>query len=120
MASERLEMTHAQWSAEGARRFGPDVLTWRFVCPSCGHVASVDDWVKAGAKNQVAFSCIGRSVGGREAFGEGKGPCNYAGGGLFRLNPVTVAFDDGHTQEYFAFAAPEPHHGTAGRGADRA
>lgn len=79
------------WHTEGVRRFGTDELLWRFVCPACGHVAS------------VAFSCVGRFLkGSREAFGgKGPGPCNYSGGGLFGLNPVSIK---GRVNRVFAFA----------------
>jgi hypothetical protein len=101
-------LSFAAWTAEGVRRFGEDNRRWRFVCPVCGHVASVEDWWKAGAPGDaVAFSCTGRWTGAkREAFtrGKGEGPCNYAGGGLFRLNPVGVVDDDGVVLQVFAFA----------------
>jgi hypothetical protein len=112
-------MTHSEWLVEAKRRFGEDPLTWKFVCPACGHVASVGDWKKAGApESAVAFSCVGRWVGvKRDALGlnpekvkrgelppaEGSGPCNYAGAGLFCLNPVAVEFE-GNTHRMFAFA----------------
>jgi hypothetical protein len=92
------------WREEAVRRFGPDPLQWKFVCPVCKHVASVDDWRKAGAlETEAAFSCVGRHIpGSRPAFDKtGKGPCNYAGGGLFRLNPVRVGDRDFNV---FAFA----------------
>lgn len=58
------KMTHA----EGQRRFGTDPLEWQFVCPSCGHVASVKDWKTAGApEGAVAFSCVGRYTGDGKA-----------------------------------------------------
>ena len=86
-------LTLQEWEAEGTRRFGPDKMDWRFVCPCCGFVASARDYHVAGAPDTaVAFSCVGRWwAHRREAFERGKspGPCNYAGGGLFRLNPVT-------------------------------
>jgi len=101
-------LTHEQWKAEAQRRFGVDHLDWRFVCPACGHVSSVRDWRDAGAPvNAAASSCVGRWLPSqREAFGEGPGPCNYAGDGLFKLNPVTVEHD-GKTFQMFAFAEPE-------------
>lgn len=102
-------MAHAEWVAEGTRRFGADHMKWRFVCPSCGHVASVQDWKDAGAsEGEVAFSCVGRhtGAGGELAFRKQGGPCNYAGGGLFRLNPVMVLTPDG-VRPCFAFAPPE-------------
>ena len=40
-----------EWKAEATRRFGPDMLKWRFRCPMCGHVASVQDFKDAGAKS---------------------------------------------------------------------
>ena len=104
-------ITYAAWKEEGERRFGPNMMAWRFVCPSCGHVASVLDWKNVGAREtEVAFSCIGRHIeGASEAFSKDhNGPCTYAGGGLFRLNPVTVVFPDGHHQDVFAFAPGNP------------
>ncbi len=100
-------MTHAEWHAEGVRRFGDDEMKWRFVCPSCGYVASPEDWKSVGApESEVAFSCLGRHVSTpRQAFGElGQGPCDYAGGGLFRINPVEVQFEGDKVERFFAFA----------------
>lgn len=98
-------MTRDEWLAEGRRLFGDDVLQWWFVCPSCGHVASVQDWKDAGApEGAVAFSCVGRytGAGGEKTFAKKGGPCDYAGGGLIGLNPVEV---DG--TRVFAFATPD-------------
>ena len=96
-------MTMQEWHDEGVRRFGPDEMAWRFVCPACKHVATPQDWKTAGAKeSHVAFSCIGRFMDNpREAFAKGPGPCNYAGGGLFGLNPIQI---EGRTGRYFAVA----------------
>lgn len=99
-------MTQAQWTAEAERRFGPDQMKWRFVCPSCGHVASVQDWKDAKAPEAaVAFSCVGRWKGGdpEKTFMKQGGPCTYAGGGLIGLNPVEVE-SDGVSHRVFAFA----------------
>lgn len=101
-----MRMTEAEWNAEGERRFGADRMKWQFVCPSCGHIAAVQDWKAAGAgSNCVAFSCIGRWYQNpSEAFQKDGGPCNYAGGGLIRLNPVTVTRKDNPDIDVFAFA----------------
>ena len=99
--------TLAEWQAEAQRRFGNDSAKWAFVCPICKHVATVDDYRKAGApEGAVGFSCIGRWVpNSRVAFGgEGKGPCNYTGGGLFKLNPVRVIDPEGEEHQMFDFA----------------
>jgi hypothetical protein len=101
------QITVGDWQAEAVRRFGADPLKWRFVCPSCGHITAVEDWKKAGAPaDTVAFSCVGRFAGKpREAFGEtGGGPCNYAGGGLLRINPQPVVDEAGNVHHVFAFA----------------
>lgn len=91
------ELTSESWRKEAEARFGPYPLKWAFVCPACGHVATVADWKRVGAaEGEIAFSCIGRHIpGSRDAFSAtGPGPCNYAGGGLFRLNPVRVVTTD--------------------------
>lgn len=94
------------WQAEATRLFGPDPLKWRFVCPVCSHEASCADWRDAGAPfRAAAFSCVGRWIpGSKDAFEKnGRGPCTYAGGGLFRLNPVKIV---GYEIGPFAFAVP--------------
>lgn len=93
---------HEEWLQEARDRFGPDPMKWRFVCPSCGHVASIQDWKDAGAaEGEVAFSCVGRHAKASQAaadaaFRRSGGPCNYTGGGLFKLNPVAVDFGEGN------------------------
>jgi hypothetical protein len=87
------ELTKKDWYLEGVRRFGEDQGKWRFVCPSCGYVQSVEECRAAGMPEaSVAFSCIGRWRADckGEIFDKQGGPCNYAGGGLFQLNPVHV------------------------------
>ncbi len=83
--------TTADWHAEGVRRFGSDEMKWKFVCPSCGHIASVEDWKKSGAsERQVAFSCVGRHLPNAKSIFCKPGPCDYSGGGLIPLNPVHI------------------------------
>jgi hypothetical protein len=108
-----LRMTQAAWKAQAESLFGPDALTWRFVCPSCKHVTAVAAWRDAGApENAVAFSCVGRWMDDGETrdkrtFRAEGGPCTYAGGGLFRINPVTVVMPNGAEHDVFAFAESE-------------
>lgn len=100
-------ITYEEWKTEGARRFGEDAMSWRFACPACGHVACVGDWKQAGApESAVAYSCVGRWTGAADdkTFGKTGGPCQYAGGGLFRLNPVKVTTSDGNEHAVFEFA----------------
>ncbi len=115
----KTRYTAEEWRAEGERLFGPDQMDWKFVCPSCKHVASVRDWEKVGApENTVAFSCIGRwmKADDKNIFQGKGGPCHYTGGGLFRLNPVLVT-ESGNECDVFAFAeAEEKPRVRAGRG----
>ena len=88
-------VTRKEWEEEGTRLFGADQKQWRFRCPACGHVTLVYEWLQGGSQSMVAFSCIGRlRQNPRDAFGNGPGPCNYAGGGLIGLNPVKVVDDE--------------------------
>jgi hypothetical protein len=105
--TEAKKYTLEEWRAEAAKRFGDDPMKWKFVCPSCGHVQTPQDYKDAGAPSTaVGFSCVGRWSGNmkKEAFSQDGGPCNYAGGGLFRLNPVTVVDPDGIENHAFDFA----------------
>lgn len=93
------------WRAEAKRRFGENEMDWKFVCPSCGHIASVSDWLAAGAtEGEVAFSCVGRHIEGSQQMCKRPGPCNYAGGGLIRLNPVKIITGPEKSTSVFAFA----------------
>ena len=111
MTTEPVQkMTYDEWLTEGRRRFGNKMSAWQFKCPVCKHVQSPKDFKEAGAPhNAIGFSCIGRWIdGAQQAFKNSewsKGPCDYAGGGLFRLNPVHVK-RDGKTHEVFEFAEP--------------
>jgi len=98
-------MTYEEWQAEGTRRFGEDRSKWKFICPSCGYVASVQDWKDANAsEGAVAFSCIGRFLDSDKEMGtKDGGPCNYAGGGLFALNPIKIVQEEGESR-IFDFA----------------
>lgn len=100
-------VSHALWLEEGRARFGPDPDRWAFVCPVCGHIQTIAQLRAAGAPEGTwAFSCIGRSLPkATEAFTRGKpGPCTYAGGGLFRLNPVEVEIEAGEIRQTFEWA----------------
>lgn len=98
------KVTLEDWQAEGRAKFGDDPKDWKFVCPSCGQVQSLRDFDSLGmpprqSQNIIAFSCVGRwnrKPGahivhmGEPTHGHG---CNYAGGGLFQINPVEVVID---------------------------
>lgn len=102
---ETITMTKEDWEAKGTGLFGKDQMKWRFKCPSCGFVASVEDWQKVGAPQAaVAYSCIGRYTGSTQEFGSKQGgPCNYTTGGLFNISPVRVTDNEEHEWSCFAF-----------------
>jgi len=86
--NEKVYESLDDWKAEGERRFGKNVLEWRFKCPMCGHVATVDDFRKAGANspaNSAYQECLGRYTGkGSPKEGDSSG-CNWAAYGLFGI-----------------------------------
>lgn len=96
----------ADWRQHASTLFGTDQKNWRFICPSCHHIATVQEWQEAGGGDAAGFSCIGRwtNAGSDKAFKKSGGPCNYAGGGLFKLNPVEVKMQEGQTELVFQFA----------------
>jgi hypothetical protein len=104
-----IEKTFKDWEKEGIELFGDNKRFWKFVCPCCGFVQCGDDFIKAGvsiktATSMTGFSCIGRVLPEcRDAFEKGPGPCNYAGGGLFPLNPIRIIFDGDHSNNFFDF-----------------
>jgi hypothetical protein len=105
----KRQMKLSEYIAEGEQLFGKDRLQWKFVCPICQHVASAEDYRKAGApEGAVGFSCIGRYLPKeqiRSAInGQGNGPCDYTTGGLFNLSPVKIT---DHNAYFFDFAKPE-------------
>ena len=101
----KTTMTVEEWREHAHQTQGHDEMQWKFQCPSCGHVATAQDYMDAGAPSSaVAYSCVGRWMNSpREAFTGGPGPCNYTGGGLIGINPVVVT-DGDKTHRVFAFA----------------
>lgn len=110
MTDKHPQITHAEWLAKGEALFGKDYMKWKFKCPSCEYVASIQDYKDAGAPvGACGFSCLGRyKLGKQEAFSKelkkGTAPCNYTGGGLLNINPLPVLTEDGDVQYMFNFA----------------
>jgi hypothetical protein len=98
--SELKKLTNEEWRDEARKRYPSSIDDIRFRCPSCDNVMSVKDYKDAGADpGEIGVNCIGRSQGSKVTIGtRGKGPCNYAGFGLFKLNPIEVTGDDGVTR----------------------
>lgn len=122
---ERISL--CAWQREGVRRFGSNIATWRFKCPSCGQIQTGDDYRRWGAPirdidRRLGFSCIGRTIAEANPSAKVVGfmeptqgfGCDYAGGGLFRINPLHVIYGlskkDGEEEirPTFAFADEDP------------
>lgn len=88
-------LSYDEWQAEGTALFGDNVLRWRFVCPSCGHIQTIGDFRQykdQGATPDSARQvCIGRFDGHMDVpMSSGASPCNYAAYGLLHLCPIIV------------------------------
>ena len=105
-------MTIQEWREEGTRRFGEDYMDWKFERPMCGHIASIRDFMEAGAKgpNCACQECLGRYTGkGSPKAGDASG-CNWAAYGLFGIpngKGMIVLDEEGIGKECFAFAGQE-------------
>ncbi len=86
------KITWKQWNEEGKKLFGADKRKWKFVCPSCGHIQSVESMIKNNPKlsekdleGQFCFSCEGRHT-------EGRG-CDWTLGGFLQIQTVTIVHE---------------------------
>lgn len=106
-----IEQTRAEWLLEAGRRFGRDPLSWRFVCPRCGHEQTALDFVRLDAEpKRVYTECIGRALPADQArarFEDGPGPCDWAAFGLLGTlgKGRLVLAEDGSSVEVFDFAS---------------
>lgn len=58
-------MDHKEWLEVAREKFGKDPKGWKFVCPECGTVQSIQDFMDLGmdiekAWGYIAYHCIGR------------------------------------------------------------
>ncbi len=113
-------MTQEEFLEEAKRRFGPNVRNWKFVCPACGTVQSVqqllDAVIESGGKKEevhgyIGYSCIGRFTGQGDAgisAHSKKQPwdkgCNWTLGGLMWIHELEVIMPDGHKRPTFELA----------------
>lgn len=108
-------ITHEEFTKTLVERFGDNPAQWAFVCPSCGDVATGQDFKDALAKHPrtarsgepltassiLGQECIGRTLGAlstsaddwarRRQAGEVRG-CDWCAFGLFR-GPLIVEVD---------------------------
>ncbi len=111
------EICLKQWLEQGQKLFGDDPLKWEFVCPNCGHVQTMQDFVDLhalgiykGKSPEVAyFSCIGRfddriPKGNIGTLGDPKEYCDYTLGGLIPLVKTVVVDRKGKRNKVFEFS----------------
>lgn len=89
------KLTQAELVAEARSRFGDDPMTWAFVCPNCGDVATAADFPQG--SDQLGQYCTGN-------FEKDRG-CDWKAFGLFR-GPWEVVMPDGRSSWGFALAEP--------------
>lgn len=104
-------VTQKEWLEEGRQKFGEDFAKWKFVCPMCGHVAGIQDFLDLGADANDAFQeCIGRHLGkGSPEKGDSSG-CNWAAYGLFGTGGkgrIVISEETEKEIEVFQFAAAD-------------
>jgi hypothetical protein len=98
------KMSMDDFLKKGFYLFGIDRNDWKFICPVCETIISVEDYKKEKApEGAIAYSCIGRYIkNSQKAFGDKKiikgQPCDYTTGGLLNISPIEI---DG--QRYFDF-----------------
>lgn len=93
-------MTQDEFLAEAKKRFGESTRCWKFVCPMCGTVQSVQQLLDA-VHGYIGYSCIGRFTGmgdeGIAAHNRGEpwdGGCNWTLGGFLRCHTLEVTLSD--------------------------
>lgn len=82
-ATQPTLMTEAEWRALGERLFGSNMDQWRFRCPHCDHVMSMekarampgDSKAKLRGRWSIEQECVGRYLTGQG--------CDWCAYGLF-------------------------------------
>lgn len=112
MSDEWINLSLVEWQEQGRELFGTDVNLWRFMCPSCGHIQTRQDWLDLGMSprqvdSHLAFTCIGRWLQPLEAvpaFQHSRGyGCMYIGTGIPNISPLTVQISPNEERPTFGF-----------------
>lgn len=92
-------IAYEDWVKTGEELFGKNPRAWKFKCPRCGSVQTMEDFTEIGfAKPQqvVHYSCIGR-------WKDGVG-CDWTLGGLFKIHTVEILMPSGDVRPSFEYA----------------
>lgn len=108
---ERVQYTQEEWMAKGHELYGEDKKKWRFVCPMCGNIQSVESMKENNPSigddtlQSINFNCEGRytpNVG-----------CDWTLGGLLQIHTVEILADG---KAYFSFAFADGNESQNGNG----
>jgi len=105
-ARRKIIISHENWKLMGELIFKTsDMNKWKFICPSCGYIASVKDYRDALIPSTfIAEYCIGNWIGVRGDVNQwGQGPCGFKGD--YETNPVHVTDRLAADDYVFHFAA---------------
>lgn len=92
LIKDKGTVMYDDWVTELKRRFGNDAKQWKFVCPACGQIQSIQNFIDnkiEKPEGKVYSSCIGRWVKGRG--------CDWTLGGLLKINKLTVIYNGNPT-----------------------
>ena len=116
--TERVPTLVSDWLDEGKWLYGTDVNAWKFKCPMCGKIYSVQEFIAAGGRNGAngAYQeCIGRYLGAGSPGQDDGNPngCNWAAFGFLGTcgKGRLVQASDGDIVEVFHYADGGDGHG---------
>lgn len=100
-------MTKKEWLDRAKELFGDVPGGWKFKCPICGSIQSIDivheadpSLSKADIQGWIYYNCKGRYLDTKRW-----GGCNYTLGGFIRAHKLEVLNDDGSVTPVFEFGA---------------
>lgn len=107
-----IEQRVDDWIEEGIKLFGPNTKRWKSVCPCCGRVTKVQEFIDLGQNENAAFqNCIGRfngkgKPGLKGTIENNANGCDWAAYGLFgTLDKGRIVIADNGTKiNVFDFA----------------
>lgn len=105
--------TLKEWREKGESLFGKDLKTWKFICPACGNVSSIQDFINLGQNKESAWNCAYNECIGRYTNAgspqEDKKPCNWAAYGFLKTlgKGVIIEIEEGKEIEIFDFYTDE-------------
>ena len=101
----RKKIEKEDWWNEGVSLYGEDFNDWEFICPACGTVQKLTDFLDLGMNKEKAVSYVGYSCIGR--FEKSTKGCDWTLGGLFQIHELEVEDEEGKTSPIFEFATEE-------------